>query len=240
MSLNKPENQPNQPSLRYDLQIIADLISEKSKVLDIGCADGELLYFLQEHKQVQSFGLEISQNLVSKAIIKGLSVIQGNAESDLSIYPNQSFDYAILSQTIQATHNPPKILQEMLRISKFAIVSLPNFAFLQNRWHLMFKGEMPVNKHIPFQWYETPNIHFCSIKDFLKLCFDLNFLIEHQVYLVNNALLPNILQNKFVANLLAQYAIFLISKANDINITQEQPINNSEKLAIPICNNTSG
>jgi methionine biosynthesis protein MetW len=231
MFIQEQENELKQNDLRYDLQIIASLIPEKSKVLDIGCASGELLYFLQQNKKVQSFGLEISQNLVSKAIIKGLSVIQGNAESDLSMYPNQSFDYAILSQTIQATHNPPKILQEMLRISKFAIVSLPNFAFLQNRLYLMFKGEMPVNKHIPFQWYETPNIHFCSIKDFLNLCYDLNFSIHNQLYLVNNALLPSILQNKFIANLFAQYAIFLITKTSDINITQEKPIINSNTVS---------
>ena len=174
-------NLPNQPpTLRYDLQIIADFILPKSKVLDIGCADGELLYFLQQQKQVQSFGLEISQNLVSKAIIKGLSVIHGNAESDLSMYPSQSFDYAILSQTIQATHNPPQILQEMLRISRFAIVSLPNFAFLQN---------------------------------------------------------------KFMANLWAQSAIFVITKAEDICINQEQIQKQHQerllKIATPVCNDTS-
>jgi len=237
------DNLQNQSSvLRYDLQIIADFILPKSKVLDIGCADGELLYFLQQKKQVQGFGLEISQNLVSKAIIKGLSVIHGDAESDLSIYPNQSFDYAILSQTIQATHNPPQILQEMLRISRFAIVSLPNFAFLQNRLHLMFKGEMPVNKHIPFQWYETPNIHFCSIKDFLKLCIDLNFFIQQQVYLVKNTILPSFLQNKFMANLWAQYAIFVITKVEDIYITQEQKLSQHQekllKITNPVCNDT--
>jgi len=241
---NSQNNLPNQPpTLRYDLQIIADFILPKSKVLDIGCADGELLYFLQQQKQVQSFGLEISQNLVSKAIIKGLSVIQGNAESDLSMYPNQSFDYAILSQTIQATHNPPQILQEMLRISRFAIVSLPNFAFLQNRLHLMFKGEMPVNKHIPFQWYETPNIHFCSIKDFLKLCVELNFSIQQQVYLVKNTILPSFLQNKFMANLWAQSAIFVLTKAEDICINQEQIQKQHQerllKITSPVCNDTS-
>jgi methionine biosynthesis protein MetW len=159
------------------------------------------------------------------------------------MYPNQSFDYAILSQTIQATHNPPQILQEMLRISRFAIVSLPNFAFLQNRWHLMFKGEMPVNKHIPFQWYETPNIHFCSIKDFLKLCSELNFFIQQQVYLINNIVLPSFLQNKFMANLWAQYAVFVITKAGDIYTTQEQPQKQHQetllKISTPVCNDTS-
>jgi methionine biosynthesis protein MetW len=204
-------------NLRYDLQLLSSLICTESKILDIGCGEGDLLYFLQQQKKVQAFGLEISQNMVSKAIIKGLSVIQGNAESDLSIYPDQSFDYAILSQTIQATHNPPQILQQMLRISRYAIVSLPNFAFIQNRLHLLLKGEMPINKNIPYQWYETPNIHFCSIKDFTKLCHDLNFNIEQKIFTSYN----KTLKYSTFANLFAQYGIFLLSKPVNITVIQQ-------------------
>jgi len=156
--------------IRHDLEIIASLVDYGKKILDIGCGDGELLEFLTKTKNVDARGLEISTNEIEKAISKGLSVIQADAENDLTFYPDQSFDYAILSQTIQATHNPKKILQEMLRIAKFAIVSLPNFAHIKNRLLLLLQGKMPVSKTIPFEWYETPNIHFCSIKDFENLC----------------------------------------------------------------------
>jgi methionine biosynthesis protein MetW len=152
--------------IRYDLEIIAQLIKPKSKVLDIGCGDGELMEFLQKSKNVDARGLEISQEQVSQVLMRGLSAIHGNAENDLSFYPDRSFDYAILSQTIQATQKPKEILEEMLRVAEYAIVSLPNFAHYKNRLHLLFKGSMPVNKNIPFEWFETPNIHFCSIKDF--------------------------------------------------------------------------
>ncbi len=194
--------------IRFDLQIIASLIKENSSVLDIGCGDGELLQYLSQNKNCQAKGIEISGHKVSKSLLKGLSVIQGNAEEDLLSYPDNSFDYAILSQTIQATHKPDKVLSEMLRISKKAIVALPNFANIKNRLHLFFKGTMPVNKTIPFQWYETPNIHFCSVKDFQNLCYELNFAIQNEIYLTNNRKI----NSKFIANLFSEYAIFLIEK----------------------------
>jgi methionine biosynthesis protein MetW len=212
----------NQFNLRFDLQIIANLIKNNSKVLDIGCGDGQLLYYLKQNKNIDGRGLEISHSLVSKSLIKGLSVIQGNAENDLEIYPDNSFDYAILSQTIQATHNPPKILLEMLRIAKFAIVSLPNFAHFKNRCDLFFKGKMPVNKALPYQWFETPNIHFCSITDFEKLCFDLDLQINKKVFLTNNHQLFSIFAKDFFANLFARYGIFLITKTDFINSGQEE------------------
>ena len=205
-------NKKNDSQIRFDLKYIADFIKPNSKVLDIGCGDGELLYYLKHKKNVDGRGMELSHTQVSKALIKGLSVIHGNAEHDLAIYPDNSFDYAVLSQTIQATHNPPKILLEMLRIAKYGIVSLPNFAHLRNRCELMFMGKMPVNKAIPFQWYETPNIHFCSIIDFENLCKDLDLTVKKRLYLTNNHKLMGVFAKKFLANMLARFGIFLITK----------------------------
>jgi methionine biosynthesis protein MetW len=152
----------------------------------------------------------------------GLSVIQGNAEDDLNSYPNQSFDYTVLSQTLQATHNPKMVLEEMLRISKFAIVSLPNFAHIKNRLHLLLKGTMPVNKTIPFEWYETPNIHFCSIRDFEKLCDQLDFKVEQRFFLTSRKQLLAPFCKFFLANLFAEYGIFLITKKDFSPTAQEE------------------
>lgn len=208
--------------IRFDLEAVASLIKPKSRVLDIGCGDGELLHYLQQNQNIEGRGLEISHQQVSKALIKGLSVIQGNAENDLSFYPDKSFDYAVLSQTIQATHNPPKILHEMLRIAEFAIVSLPNFGHIQNRLDLLFKGKMPVNKTIPYQWYETPNIHFCTIIDFENLCFSLDIDILQRVFLTSNHKLFSIFGKKYFANLFAKYGIFLITKNEFSTAKQEE------------------
>jgi methionine biosynthesis protein MetW len=210
-------------NIRYDLEIISYLIKPKSKVLDIGCGNGELLEFLKKTKNVDGRGLEISQKSVSTALSKGISVIQGDAERDLTYYPNNNFDYAILSQTIQATHNPKEILEEMLRIAKYAIVSLPNFAHIKNRLYLLFKGSMPVSKTLPFKWYETPNIHFCSIEDFEKLCKELNFSIENKTFLTNKHRLMSFFGYKKIANLFAEYGIFLITK-NELSATFQEEI----------------
>lgn len=210
-------------NIRYDLEIIANLIKPNSKVLDIGCGDGELLSFLKKTKNVDARGLEISQKQVSSALCKGISVIQGDAENDLEFYPDRNFDYAILSQTIQATRNPKEILQEMLRIAEYGIVSLPNFAHIKNRLHLLFKGTMPVNKTMPFEWFDTPNIHFCSIEDFQELCYDLGFTIEKKIFLTNKHRLISFFGHKFIANLFAQYGIFLIKK-NELSPALQQAI----------------
>lgn len=208
-------------NIRYDLEIISEMIKPKSKVLDIGCGNGELLHFLKMQKNIDGRGLEISQEKLTEAMKGGISVIHGNADNDLSYYPDDSFDYAILSQTMQATNNPKKILQEMLRIANFAIISFPNFAYFQNRLHLAIKGTMPVNKNIPFQWFNTPNIHFCSIIDFEKLCQDLDFTIKKRLFLTNKKLLNKILSTQYLANLFAQYGIFLITK-NQLCLTGEE------------------
>jgi methionine biosynthesis protein MetW len=209
-------------NIRYDLEIIAQLIKPNSKVLDIGCGDGELLQFLKKTKNVDARGLEISQMQVSQALRRGISAIQGDAENDLEFYPTRSFDYAILSQTIQSTQRPKEILQEMLRVAEYAVVSLPNFAHIKNRLHLLFKGTMPVNKNIPYQWFDTPNIHFCSVDDFEKLCKDLDFSVERKIFLTNKHRLISFFGHKFISNLFAQYGIFLIKKNQLAPTTQEE------------------
>lgn len=208
--------------IRYDLEIISGLVEEKTKILDIGCSDGELLEFLKKHKKIDGSGLEISQIAVSKALSKGLSVIQGDAENDLTYYPDQKFDYAILSQTIQTTKDPKKMLEEMLRIAKFAIISLPNFANIKNRLHLLLKGSMPVSKSLPFEWYNTPNIHFCSILDFENLCQEMNLTIEKKVFLTSKHKLINFPGSSLMANLFAEYGIFLITKNELLPNSQEE------------------
>lgn len=208
--------------IRYDLEIIANLVKENSSVLDIGCGDGELLNFLKHHKNANCRGLEISQEKVSKVLSLGISALQGDADEDLHYFPDQNFDYAILSQTLQATKKPDEVLQEMLRIAKYAIISLPNFAYYKNRLHLAIKGTMPVSKDLAFQWFETPNIHFCSIRDFEKLCADLNLKIVCEIFLTNKNILPKLLHNSLFANFAAQYGIFLITKKEFKPTAQEE------------------
>lgn len=214
--------------IRFDLEIIANLIKEKSKVLDIGCGNGELLQYLKDTKKVDCRGLEIAQSEVSAALTKGISVMQGNAENDLAYYPDDSFDYAILSQTLQAMKNPDEVMKQMLRIAKFAIISFPNFANYKNRLYLSIKGKMPVSKTIPYQWYDTPNIHFCSIKDFEELCRKLNFTVQKRVYFTNNGKLESFIGNKVFPNLFAEYGLFLITK-KEINLASEAAIAANKK-----------
>ena len=202
-------------NVRLDFRAIASLIAKKNaKILDIGCGDGELLHFLKSTKKAKVRGLEINQARASAAISKGISVIQGDAEIDLTHYLDDSFDYAILSQTLQAMKNPKDIIEQMLRVAKYAIISLPNFAYLRNRFYLGVLGKMPMSKTIPFSWYDTPNIHFCSIKDFRKLCFDLDLAIKKEIFLTNNGQLISF-SGKIMPNLLAEYGVFLVAQNDD-------------------------
>ncbi len=208
--------------IRYDHEIIANLIKVNSKVLDIGCGYGDLLHHLKINKKVDCRGIEISQEMVSKCVVRGLSVIHGDANYDLNLYPDKSFDYAILGQTIQAMNNPQAIVSEMLRIANYAIISLPNFANYKNRFHLLFKGTMPVNKTIPFQWFETTNIHFCSIRDFENLCKKMNLTIEKKIFLTSKHQLLGLLGHNIIANFFADYGIFLIRKKEFCATGQEE------------------
>jgi methionine biosynthesis protein MetW len=151
---------------RVDLLMIADMVAPGSRVLDVGCGDGALLKLLADRKQVDARGIELSREGVANCVARGLAVIQGDADTDLMDYPDDGFDYVILSQTIQATRNPRKVLEQMLRVGRRAIISFPNFGHWRVRRDLLVMGRMPVTENLPDAWYETPNIHFCTIRDF--------------------------------------------------------------------------
>lgn len=232
---NKPENQIKESEtdtkhIRFDLEIIAGLIKEQSKILDIGCGAGDLLQYLKEVKKIDGRGLEISASEVSKAVRSGLSVIQGDAEDDLAYYPDNNFDYAILSQTIQAMKNPKEVIRQMLRIANFAIISLPNFAYFQNRLYLLLKGQMPVRKTIPYQWFDTPNIHFCSIKDFEKLCFDMDLIVEKKIFLTAKGKILGQVTGHNFPNFFAEYGIFLITRNTPALNTETVSLFDQENL----------
>jgi len=171
---------------RLDFEIIKNVVKDNSRVLDVGCETGELLKFLNKGKKIDGRGLEISQKNVSICLKHGLSVVQGDADKDLVSYPSNSFDFVILSQTLQATHSPEKVLNELVRISKRAIVSFPNFGSWVIRLKLLINGIMPESDLLPYTWYTTPNIHLCTIKDFKKLCNKNSINIEQNFFLNKN------------------------------------------------------
>ena len=195
---------------RIDLELITSLIDKKMRVLDVGCGNGELLQSLKTKNDVIGQGLELKQERVNQCVAKGLSAIQGDADKDLSLYPDQSFDCVILSQTIQATSDPKLIMKELIRIGKKAIVSIPNFGFWKVRLSLGINGRMPRTKKLIYNWYDTPNIHLCTILDFINLCNELNIQIEKTITLSSdNNKSYNGLPNK-LSNLFSEEAIFLI------------------------------
>ena len=171
---------------RLDFEIIKNVVKDNSRVLDVGCETGELLKFLNKGKKIDGRGLEISQKNVNICVKHGLSVVQGDADKDLVSYPSKSFDFVILSQTLQATHSPEKVLNELVRISKRAIVSFPNFGSWPIRLKLLINGIMPESDLLPHTWYTTPNIHLCTIKDFKKLCNKNSINIEQNFFLNKN------------------------------------------------------
>ena len=198
--------------MKNEFKIIADLIEKDTRVLDVGCADGTLMKFLEDNKNIDVRGLELSKNKVQKCIAKGLAVIEGNAETDLKQFPEKSFDYVILSQTLQAFLNPELVISELLRVGKKAIVTIPNFGYWKVRLHLLIKGTMPITETLPDEWYNTPNIHMCTIKDFVYFINSKNFKIfkslamnGQNVSLINK-------KNLGTKNLFADLGIFLIEK----------------------------
>ncbi len=156
--------------MRHDLLVLAPWIKDGSRVLDLGCGDGELLQHLIDTRDVRGLGVEIDEANITTCIGKGLSVIEQDMDKGLTNFADNSFDTVLLTQTLQAVHRPDYVLQEMLRVGKECIISFPNFGHWQARWHLMLRGKMPVSKFMPYEWYDTPNIHFCTVKDFEALC----------------------------------------------------------------------
>lgn len=197
---------------RVDLLLISEMVEWGSRVIDVGCGDGTLLRILAETRNVDARGVELSQAGVNRCVAKGLSVVQGDADSDLANYPDQAFDYAILSQTIQATHAPRQVLEQLLRIGRRAIVSFPNFGHWRIRGQVMFGGRMPRTANLPQAWYETPNIHFCTIKDFMALCHDIDAKVERIETLNVHGQRLGFAVPMFMKNLIADQAVFLLSR----------------------------
>ena len=197
-------------AMRADLQLIADMIEPGSRVLDIGCADGALLDYLVNEKGVDGRGIELGADGVNACVSAGLSVIQGDAETDLFDYPDHAFDYVVLSQTLQAMRAPKSTLEQLLRVGRHAIVSLPNFAHWRLRCHLVVSGRMPVNPTLPYEWYETPNIHLCTIRDFVILCRKMRVTIERSISLDRNGVPRRFGRSLYMVNLFGEQAVFLL------------------------------
>jgi methionine biosynthesis protein MetW len=202
----------NHQATRVDLLLMAEMVESGSRVLDVGCGDGTLLRILAETRDVDARGIELQQTRVNQCVARGLSVVQGDADTDLVNYPDNAFDYAILSQTIQATNRPRDVMEQLLRICKHAIVSFPNFGHWSVRSQIMFRGRMPVTENLTFSWYDTPNIHFCTIKDFLVLCDELGVKVEKSVALNAQGQRLGLKIPSFMQNMLGQQAIFLLSR----------------------------
>jgi methionine biosynthesis protein MetW len=199
-------------SVRGDLRLVADMIASGSRVLDIGCGDGVLLASLARQKGVDGRGMELSQSGVNACVRHGLSVIQGDADHDLENYPSDAFDYVVLSQTLQATHQPKRVLEHLVRIGRRAIVSFPNFGHWRIRLSLVTAGRMPLTPALAHPWYETPNIHLCTILDFVGLCDELGVTIERSVALDRNGMPYRLNPRGTLANLLAEQALFLLRR----------------------------
>ncbi len=197
---------------RVDHVAIAELVVPGSRVLDVGCGDGQLLKLLEETRGVDGRGVEIGQKNVNECVARGLSVVQGDADTDLIDYPDHAFDYVILSQTLQATHRPRDVLEQLVRIGRKAIVSFPNFGHWRVRALLALTGRMPVSKSLPYSWYDTPNIHFCTIRDFVTLCREIDATVEKALALRADG--SRLAFNAPMAfwNLFGQQAVFLLRK----------------------------
>ena len=198
--------------MKKEFKIIADLIENNTRVLDVGCGDGTLMKYLKDEKNIDTRGLEISKNNVQNCISKGLSVIEGDAEKDLHQFPNLSFDYVVLSQTLQAFYNPEKVIDDLLRVANKAIVTIPNFGYWKVRLHLLIKGTMPITKTLPNEWYNTPNLHMCTIKDFFNFCSKKNIELYKSIALKSEKTSTINKANTNIKNLYSELGIFLIKK----------------------------
>jgi methionine biosynthesis protein MetW len=196
--------------LRRDLRLIAEMIEPGARVLDIGCGDGALLAYLTRHKGVDGRGVELSQSGVNACVGHGLSVIQGDADRDLEAYPAGAFDVVVLSQTLQATRNPRRVVETLVRIGRRAIVSFPNFGFWRIRLKLLLTGRMPLSPLLPHPWYETPNIHLCTIRDFVALCDEVGVRVERSVTLDRLGRPYSLEPRGRLANLLGEQGVFVL------------------------------
>lgn len=192
-------------------KVIVQLVKENSKILDLGCGEGMLFKMLVDEKNAKGTGVEIDEKCVIKALQKGLSVIQGDLDEGLKQFPDKSFDYCILNQTLQSTNQPEYVVEEMLRVGKSCIVSFPNFAYWKVRFYLFFKGKMPKSKHLPFEWYNTPNIHLLTVNDFFEFCKKRNIKIDEALYLTRKKVRRGFLM-RTIKNFFSEEAIFVISK----------------------------
>ena len=210
--MNGSESAAPEAALRRDLRLIADMVAPATRVLDIGCGDGALLDYLVHAKQIDGRGMELSQEGVNACVTSGLSVVQGDADTDLADYPTQAFDYAVLSETLQATRDPRGLLLQLVRIGRHAIVSFTNFGHWRIRWRLLSHGRMPVIDAADTHWYDTANIHLCTIRDFAELCRDLDLDVARAVSINRHGAVRELNSTGLAANLRGEQAIFLLTR----------------------------
>ena len=196
--------------MKKEFKVISNILENDKRVLDVGCGDGTLMEYLKKNQKNDVRGLEPKKDLVQKCISKGLSVIEGDAEKELIQFPKKSFDYVVLSQTLQAFLNPEEVLNQLLRIGKQTIVTIPNFGYWKIRLHLLFKGTMPITKNIPYEWHNTPNLHMCTIQDFVNFCKSKNIKIDKSMCLTNEKISEITNRNVSYKNIFSQLGIFLI------------------------------
>lgn len=201
-----------QQTVRGDHMLVCDLVTPGARVLDVGCENGVLLDLLVRHRQVDGRGIELSQAGVNVCVGRGLSVVQGDADRDLVDYPDNAFDFVVLSQTLQATREPKEVLRQLLRIGSNVVVSFPNFGYWKNRLQLLFKGRMPVTEYLPYSWYDTPNIHFCTIRDFVALCEEVDAKVVNAFALDSMGKKVGFNAPWWVWNLIGEQAIFLLKR----------------------------